>query len=159
MICSSFEIICGLALKDAEFLEYKPILVGEILARLKECALDEARLLLSTHKSTGEPLTELSEDISKRINFFKDQLLTYLEPLTLMNDPKDPLIQCFLHYCPKTLREKFELRLLHEIPPNHKKAIIASRIAARLVYRRGLKWFPTLVDILPILLQDRDLIY
>ncbi|MCC5831616.1 MAG: NAD-glutamate dehydrogenase [Chlamydiales bacterium] len=158
VICSSFEILCGLTLSDIEFLEYKPMLVEEILERLKKCALDEATLLLSEHKKEGKHLSEISDDISKRINYFTDQLLDYLESIELPDNPKDPLIQCFLHYCPKTLREKFHTRLLMEVPDNHKKAVIASHIAARLVYRRGMEWFPTLVDILPLLLHDKGLI-
>jgi glutamate dehydrogenase len=159
VICSSFEILCGLTLLDEEFLENKTALIGEILDRLKLCALNEAQLLLSEHKKTKKHLTEISDEISKRINYFTDQLLDHLETIQLPDNPKDPLIQCFLHYCPNTLFEKFQGRLLKEIPENHKKAVIASHIASRLVYRRGMTWFPTLIDILPILLQDEQLIY
>lgn len=159
VICSSFEILCGLALTDEEFLTNKEHLVAEILEKVRLCALNEAKLLLAEHKKTGKPLTELSEEISKRINYFTDQLLDHFETLQLPDNPKDPLIQCFLQYCPKTLYEKFREKLLHEIPENHKKAIIASHIASRLVYRRGMEWFPTLIDILPLILHDEKLIY
>lgn len=158
VICSSFEILCGLALTDDEFLIHKHEIVQEILERLETCALDEARLLLTSYKESKKHLTELSEEISKRINHFTDQLLDYLEPLQLADDPKNPLIQCFLNYCPKILREKFQDKLLSNIPENHKKAVIASHIAARLVYRRGLDWLPTIVEILPIILQDKKLL-
>lgn len=154
VICSSFEILCGLTLTDDEFLIHKQELVQEILLRLEKCALDEARLLLSSYQETKKPLTELSETISERINQFTDQLLDYLEPLSLSNNPNDPLLKCFLNYCPKILREQFQEKLLQNVPENHKKAVIASHLAARLVYRRGLSWLPTLVDILPIILQD-----
>lgn len=157
VICSSFEILCSLALHDEEFLKYKTILTTEILERIKQCALDEAHLLFKTHREKGLLLTDISDEISKRINFFTDQLLSYLENLHLPNDPSHPLVQCFLSYCPKTLREKFEERLLKEIPDNHKKAVIASYIASRLVYQRGLDWFPSIVDILPLLLQEKTL--
>ncbi len=159
VICSSFEILAGLTLTDDEFLEFKSVLVEEILERLKQCSLDEARLLLNEHQETQKPLTEISDDISKRINYFTDQLLTYLENVELPDNPKDPLLTCFLHYCPKILHEKFQDRLIRQVPENHKKAVIASHIASRLVYRRGMKWFPTLIDILPILLHDKELIY
>lgn len=159
VICSSFEILCGLTLTDVEFLEYKPMLVEEILERLEKFAHDEATLMLSEHKKEGKPLSEISDDISKRINYFTDQLLGYLETIELPDNPKDPLIQCFLQYCPKTLCEKFQSVLLEEVPDNHKKAVIASHIAARLVYQRGMQWFPTLIDILPLLLHDKTLIY
>lgn len=158
VICSSFEILCGLSLSDEEFLKNKQILVEQILELLKKCALYEARLLLTEHRKTKKPLTELSDDISKRINFFTDQLLAYLETIELSDNPKDPLIQCYLSYCPKLLQEQFQDQLLKQVPDNHKKAVIASHLAASLAYRRGMHWFPTLIDILPILLQDKDLI-
>ncbi|MCH9609709.1 MAG: hypothetical protein S4CHLAM45_00990 [Chlamydiales bacterium] len=153
VICSSFEILCGLTLENDEFLKHKEELVEEILETLKSFALSEAQLLLKTHKETKKPLSEISDEISKRINFFSDQLLTYLETIELSDDPSDPLIKCFLDYCPKLLREKFEKQLLEQIPSNHKKAVISSRIAANLVYKRGLDWFPTLVDMLPTALK------
>ncbi|MEZ5315157.1 MAG: NAD-glutamate dehydrogenase [Chlamydiales bacterium] len=159
VICSSFEILCGLTLTDQEFIKYKSILVAEILERLKKCAYDEGSLMLKEHKKEGKPLTEISEDISKRINYFTDQLLDYLETIELPSNPKDPLVACFLHYCPRILREKFETQLLTKVPDNHKKAIIASHIAARLVYQRGMRWFPTLIDILPLILHDKKLIH
>ena len=159
VICSSFEILCSLTLTDEEFLKHKNGLVAEILERLKQCAYDEAALLLKTHQETKGFLTDISDEISKRILFFTDQLLDYLETIPLPSQPEDPLMQCFLYYCPSTLRDQFQERLLSQIPDNHKKAIIASHIAARLVYRRGLNWFPSIVDILPLLLQQKELFF
>ena len=158
VICSSFEILCSLALSDAEFLEHKAVLVKEILHRVRQCSLDEAQLLLNEYSASDKKLTDLSEEVSKRINYFTDQLLEHFNTLQLSNNPQDPLIQCFLNYCPQTLREKYSDRLLSEIPENHKKSIIASHLAARLVYQRGMDWFPSLIDILPLLLRDLTLI-
>ncbi len=154
VICSSFEILCGLSLTDAEFLEHKESLVAEILERVKALSLNEAELLLNERTHSGKKLTELSENISKRINFFTDQLLAHFETLQLSDNPKDPLLQCFLKYCPLTLRTLYPDRLLSQIPDNHKKAIIASHIASCLVYRRGMNWFPSLIDIFPLLIHD-----
>lgn len=153
VICSSFEVLSGLTLGDEAFVANKEQLVKEILARLAECAGNEARLLIETHQETGEPLTEISDIISARINQFTDQLSAYLEPITLSNDPNDKLTKSFLDYCLPTLREKYQERLLHEIPPMHRKAIISCHLAAQLVYKRGLNWFPSVVDILPVLLE------
>ena len=60
VICSSFEVLCGLALGDEIFIENKLQLVQEILARLRECASNEAKLLLDTRRETGEYLTDIS---------------------------------------------------------------------------------------------------
>lgn len=152
VICSSFEVLCGLALGDELFLNHKEILVEEILERIKQCSHNEAQLLLQTHKETGEFLTDISARISERINLYTYQILDYLDSIPLRNDPKDSLIKCFFSYCLPTLRENFQQQLLDEIPEHHKKAIIACHLAARLVYRKGIAWQPTIVDILPVIL-------
>src|SRR5205085_1704523 len=101
VICSSFEVLCGLTLGDDLFLKEKDKLVMEILERLKECASNEANLLLRTLKEQEEGgyLTEISDEISSRINRFCYQLLDHLETVPLSSNPKDPLIKFFLDYC------------------------------------------------------------
>lgn len=154
VICSSFEILCGLTLGDKKFIEYKPILVKEILKRLKECAENEADLLIRTHKENKLPLSKISDMISVRINEFTYQILDFLDTIPLDKDPKSPLMRCFLDYCLPTLREEFQDELIKEIPEHHKKAIISCHIAAKLVYKKGLDWYPSIVDILPLILNS-----
>jgi glutamate dehydrogenase len=154
VICSSFEVLCGLILGDEIFLKNKEQIVLEIKERLIEYASLEASLLLRTHEETHENLTDISDKLSKRINQFKDQMLKYLENITLSDDPNDPLIRCFLSYCLPYLRKNFQKALLQEIPPIHKKAIISAAIASKIVYKKGLNWFPSLIDILPQLLSE-----
>ena len=157
VICSSFEVLCGLALGDEQFLANKNVLVDEILARLKKCAHNEAQLMLQTHRETNDFLTDISDDISARINQFTYQLLDYLEGIRWKNDPNDPLTRCYLSYCLPTLRNLYQEKMLNEIPEHHKKAVVACHIAAQLVYKKGLKWFPTIVEILPILLEKHEI--
>jgi len=157
VICSSFEVLSGLTLGDSLFLANKSKLVEEILERLKQCAANEADLLLTTHQQTGEYLTDISDRISTRINYFTYQLLDYLDNLPLPENPNDPLIQCFLNYCLPILRDRYSTELLHKITDHHKKAIISCHIAARLVYKKGLAWTPTITDILPILLAHKEI--
>lgn len=153
VICSSFEVLCGLALNDATFMAHKSTLVSEILERLKQCSSLEADLLLRTHNQNGEHLTQISDHISNRINQYTYQLLDYLDPLPLSKDPNDPMIKCFLNYCLPTLRESFSAQLLSEIPEHHKKAIIACHLGSYMVYNKGLDWSPSIVDILPLILS------
>jgi glutamate dehydrogenase len=155
VICSSFEVLSGLTLGDEEFVKVKAELVKEILNRLNQCALNEADLLLRTHKETGEYLTEISEQISQRINEFTYTLLDYLDTIPLSSDPNDPLIKTFLDYCLPILRNNYRQQLLERIPEHHKKAIIACHIASQLVYKRGLGWLPSIVDVLPVLLKTQ----
>lgn len=152
VICSSFEVLCGLVLDDETFLKYKEQLVKEIKERLKTCALNEAKLLLNTFKERGGYLTTISDEVSWHINRYTYELLDHLENIQLSNDPKDPLVIKFLEYALPTLVKDFKDKLLSEIPDHHKKAIIASHIASQLVYSRGLSWHPTIVDVLPVLL-------
>jgi len=154
VICSSFEILCGLTLGDEKFIENKGALVSEILERLKTCAAYEAELLVAAHKKTEEPMTRISDAISRHINQFTYQILDYLEGTPPLTDPSSPFVAPLLEYCPKTLREKYPNEILREVPDHHKKAIIAAHIGAGLVYKNGLDWFPSIVDILPILLQQ-----
>lgn len=154
VICSSFEVLCGLALGDDVFLEYKEVLVEEILQRLKSCALSEAKLLLTTLTEKGGRLTDISDLISSRINMFFDQLLQYLDSIELSDSPENALTHSFLSYCLPTLRKKFTENLLTQIPENHKKAIIACLISSEVVYHRGLDWLPSIVDVFPVLLEQ-----
>lgn len=154
VVCSSFEVLAGLALGDEKFIANKSVLVQEILERLGATALNEATLLLKVHRETGDFLTSISEEISLRINEFTYQLLDYLDTLSWPLDPDNPLTKCFLNYCLPTLRKRFKEDLIREIPEHHKKAIVACYLAAHLVYEKGLSWYPTIVDVLPVLLNQ-----
>lgn len=152
VICSSFEVLGGLILTEKEFLAEKPSLVRDILSIIESRARDEARVLLSSHGIAF--LTDVSDWISERINRYTDELMTYLTPLNLAQDTSEPLIKALLNYCPPTLRNKYETRILQEVPDVHKKAIIACFLAQRLVYRKGLDWSPSIVDVLPLIVDD-----
>lgn len=116
--------------------------------------MDEANLLLDTHRQTNEHLTVISEKISDRINLFTYQLLDYFDTINLSMDVSDPMIQCFLSYCPPLLRHRYQNELLTEIPEHHKKAVIACRLASALVYSKGLGWWPSIIEILPLILSE-----
>ena len=145
VIASSLEVLCGLLLTTEQFLEQKETLIAQILDRLKEAARHEARLLLDTHAANGTFLSELTEQISYRINLFTDQLREKSE----------------LDRCEKCLRD-YMLPLLKssdlsKLPISHRRAIIACHIAANLVYKRGLDWWPSVTDILPLVTKDPDI--
>ncbi len=156
VICSSFEVLSGLVLSEKEFMDEKPTLVEEILEVIRLRSQDEAKLLLQSHGSAY--LTQISDEISVKINKFADQLLEYLTPLQLSSDLKDPLVRCLLNYALPVLRKKYAKKLLTDVPDIHKKAIIASFLSQRLVYRRGLGWAPSISEILPLIVSDETLI-
>lgn len=152
VICSSFEVLAGLVLSEEEFIKHKKTIAGEILTTIESRCKDEAQTLLSCHGQ--QLLTEVSELISDRITHFTDELLQYLSTQTLSSDPKDPLIQCLLSYCLPLLRTEYADRILKDVPDLHKKAIIACFLSQRLVYRKGLNWSPSILDVLPLILKD-----
>jgi glutamate dehydrogenase len=156
--CSSFEVLCSLCLSEEEFLKEKTTLVAQILEIIKSQARDEAKLLLKTHKETGGFLTDISDMISERINGYMYQFLDHFQSIKLSEDLKDPLTQALINYCPPLLRQKYQERILKEIPDIHKKAIIACHIASRLVYQRGLSWYPNVIDVLPLIAKDPQII-
>jgi glutamate dehydrogenase len=153
VICSSFEVLSGLTLGDDLFETNKKVIVEELLKRLVQCASNEANLLLTTLKQEGGYLTAISDKISDQINRFTYEILDHLAEVKLSDDLKDPLIKTYLDYALPVLRDKYQERLLKEIPDLHKKAVIACHIAANVVYSKGLKWSPSIVDVLPILIK------
>ncbi len=153
VICSSFEVLAGLCLSEEEFIHEKSEYVQEVLEIIRKAALNEANLILDTHKKTAAFCTDISDKVSERINLYKDQLLDHLEKTEL----NDSLIECLLRYCPPLLRKKYPERIL-KMPDIHKKAIIAVFLAARLVYTRGLDWSPTIVDLLASIAKDPNIL-
>lgn len=157
VICSSFEVLAGLCLTEEEFIKEKSQYVKEVLEIIRIAALNEANIILETHKKTGAFYTDLSEKVSERINLYKYQLLDHLESEKLSNDPRHPLIKCLLLYCPPLLRKRYAERIL-KMPEIHKKAIISVFLASHLVYKRGLDWTPTVADVLETVASDSDIV-
>lgn len=156
VICSSFEVLAGLCMSEEEFLKEKNEYIKQVLEIIGKAALNEAQLLLDTHRKTGQYLTEISDKISEKINLYKYQLLDYLLKIELPKDPKDPLIKALFHYCPQILTKRYRERIL-AMPDIHKKAIIACYLASHLVYTRGIEWIPNIADLLPTLTNDPHL--
>lgn len=154
VICSSFEVLASLCMSEEEFLKEKQEYIQEVLAQIGKAALNEARLILSTHQATGHFMTEISDQISDRINLFKYQLLSYLEKIDLKDQA---LINCLIQYCPPLLQKRYKKGIL-SMPEIHKKAVISCYLASHLVYKRGLDWSPSIADILPMISQDPEIV-
>ncbi|MBS0626359.1 MAG: NAD-glutamate dehydrogenase [Verrucomicrobia bacterium] len=154
--CSSLEVLSSLCMSEKDFLHEKTEYVKQVLEIIRQAALNEAQLILSTHRQTNQYFTDISEKVSEKINHFKYELLDYLETIDLPTDPDHPLIRCLLRYCPPLLTQKYRKAIL-AMPEIHKKAIIACYIGSHLVYQRGLDWNPNIADILPIISNDPHL--
>ena len=155
VICSSLEVLSCLILSEEEFAHEKDSLMKEILAFIREKAFDEVTLMLRTHEETGMPLTTISELISEKINTFTYQILDHLETTPLSQDQNNPLNQCLIDYCPTIFRNNpYKNRLFTNIPAIQQKAMISCYIASRIVYNKGLNWSPSIVEILPLIVQS-----
>ena len=158
VICSSMEILAGLTLTEEEFLLEKESLMPQILEIIEEKAREEGRLLLKSLEATGSFLTDLSDQISEKINTYTYEILSHLESVSLSSDSSDPLIQALLHFCPPLITKKYQSRVIENIPDSHKKAIISCFFASRVIYRKGLDWSPSIIDVLPFIASDPHLL-
>jgi len=155
VVSSSYEILAGLSLLDEEFKAIKPELVKNVLARLADIANAEAGAMMAYWLKHGKKMkmTHISELVSKRINRFTDDIAAYLKPLDLNAPENKKLLQVFIDYVPACIKTGHLEQCLRRVPDMHKKAIISTALATRLVYGKGIDWEPTVVDILPILLN------
>lgn len=154
VICSSLEVQLGLVLGDEKFIKDKPLIMKDVLAFIREKALLEAQLLLKERDRTHESLIALSEKISAKINGYMYEILDYLKPLKLSDDPSDIYNRCLLGFVIPYLQHHHAHEVIARIPDLHKKAIIATFIASNLIYAKGLEWAPSIINILPVVIKE-----
>ena len=145
VICSSYEVLAGLVVEDAEFLAMKPTYVKEVVAIIRARAEAEAKALIAAWKRRGGKarLSDLSQQLSAEIN----RVSGLIEPLIEAHLDDKPLAATWGRHleghCPPILVEKYGKRLLDRIPRAHRIAILAKRLASRMVYKEGLTWCAT----------------
>ncbi|KAH3760382.1 glutamate dehydrogenase [Pelomyxa schiedti] len=154
VVSSSYEILAGLSLKDDQFVAIKPALVKNVLSRLAEIANAEAGAMMAYWLKNGKKIkmTHISELVSQRINKFTDDIATYLKPLDLNAPEHAKLLKVFIDYVPDCIKSGHLDQCLARVPDMHKKAIISTALACKLVYGKGIDWEPSVVDILPLIL-------
>ncbi|MBG0789166.1 MAG: NAD-glutamate dehydrogenase [Desulfovibrionaceae bacterium] len=157
VICSSYEILAGLILSEAEFLEIKDAYVAQLLDILRLRARSEARLLMREFRQAGggRTLTELSFELSASINSLADRVDRVLEE-TVDRVADDPgLAEVLLSYCPAVLAERYGDRLANDLPRGHQIALLSAFISAKMLYQEGLGWAERLVSLRSI----RDVVF
>jgi len=145
VICSSYEILAGLALSEEEFLAAKEEYVPQVLTILGDRARAEARLIIREYKASGgtRRMTEISMALSKEINTLADMIDAalkegYPSAQALRDDPD--LYALLLAYCPRLLSERYADRLIERVPLSHLRALLAAFSASRAVYAEGIGW-------------------
>jgi glutamate dehydrogenase len=146
VISSSFEVLAGLGLTDEEYQRMMCVRPGGQIPAFRERYIREVihaivgkadlefALLWRTHKLTRAPLSELSEDVSRKIN----EITRSIEESTLFANKAVRRSALRLHV-PPALAEAVGLDVLMErLPDSYEKAIFARSIASTFVYRFGI---------------------
>jgi glutamate dehydrogenase len=141
VICSSYEIIAGLLMKDREFLQSKENYVNDVLKILERRAIDESELIFRRHRVSedGKLYTDISNEISEDINEMTDTIYNYLlaHPDKL---EKSAYQKALLLHVPEFVqkRKKFRDRIKN-LPFKYRAAMVSTEIATRSVYQGGLE--------------------
>ncbi len=141
VICSSYEIIGGLLMKDREFLHHKEAYVSDVLKILEKRAVDESDLIFRRHgRSQDKALyTDISDQISHEINDLTDSVYSYLlaHPEVVV---KPPYAKVLLLHLPAFIRKQKRFRdRIKGLPLKYRIAMISTEIATRGIYHGGLE--------------------
>ncbi len=143
---SSLEVFASLSLDDQEYSKlmcvkntkippFRKRYVAEILAIIRENARLEFEVIWREHGRTRLPRSVLTDRVSEKINAVTDAI----NASDLFKDEAlfRKVVECC---CPRVLIEQvgFE-RILKRVPQPYLKAIFASRLASRYVYKHGLE--------------------
>jgi glutamate dehydrogenase len=142
---SSLEVLANLALTDEEFDEHMCVKDGivpefrkkyieQILEIIRENASLEFEIIWKENRAKKIPRAVLTDMISEKINQIKDAI--YQSGLTHDKALLKKVCTCC---CPSTLVELVgHVKLMKRIPATYTKALFASRLAGRYVYKFGL---------------------
>ncbi len=144
VICSSYEVLAGLVLEDVEFLSIKKVFVKEVVDIIRARAESEAKALISAWKRRAGRvrLSDLSQQISAEINRVNGLIEGFITDHLADKDLQSTWTNHLEGHCPASLLQWRE-RLHTRIPREHRVAILAKRLASRMVYQEGLTWCTT----------------
>ncbi|MFA6294209.1 MAG: NAD-glutamate dehydrogenase domain-containing protein, partial [Victivallales bacterium] len=141
---SSLEVLAGLALDDETFEkemvssgedpEFRKKYIREILDLIRAKADAEFEILWYLHAKTGRTLSELSDDLSDKIN----EITTAIESSDLFEDENLRLSVIRSHIPACLLELSGAYKLLERIPLSYQKAIFARSLASGFVYGHGI---------------------
>ena len=143
---SSLEVLAALALSDDEYdelmcvkngrvPEFRQKYVQEIISIIQENASLEFEVIWRENAARGIPRSILSDKLSEKINQVTDAI--YSSQLWQNENLFRNVIQCC---CPQVLLEYIKLDvLLQRVPVTYLRALFASSLASRYIYRYGLE--------------------
>ncbi len=144
VICSSYEVLAGLVLDDAEFISIKPAFIAEVVSIIRARAESEAKALIAAWKRRAGQvrLADLSQQLSVEINRVSGLIEPHIAEHLADKDLQATWNRHLEGHCPPALLAWRE-RLTTRIPREHRVAILAKRLASRMVYQEGLTWCGT----------------
>ena len=121
-------------LSDTEFLLHKDEYVRDVIQILNRLAEQEARLIIRRHHELGGvvPFTEISNLVSRQINEHYARMFAYFQarPDKIKQDSyRQAILQHMTHLIQTTFPER-----INRLPEKIKYAVLASKLAASLVY-------------------------
>jgi glutamate dehydrogenase len=142
---SSLEVLAGLALTDEEYGKYMCVTEGavpafrqqyveQILEIIRENATFEFEIIWKENQAKKIPRSVLSDLVSEKINQIKDAV--YLSDLFDNKPLFKKVNECC---CPPVLIETVGTdKIMKRVPVAYLRALFASRIASRYIYKHGL---------------------
>ncbi len=143
---SSLEVLASLALEDGEFTRlmttssakrdpgFRQRYIKDIIEIIRKNAADEFRALWMEHKSSGQPLSLISDLLSDKINRVTDQIYN-----SRLYDDKRLRRTVIRHHCPRPLVDRLGMEtIMKRIPDMYLRSIFASTLASAYVYKRGI---------------------
>lgn len=145
VICSSYEVLAGLVMSDEEFIARKPQYVKQTIDIIRARADDEAKALVSAWIRRGREvsLSSLSPEFSDEINRVSGLLESVIQAHFEDQGFQATWLRHLREHCPPVMVQDFSDRLMELIPRPHRIAILAKRLASRMVYKEGLTWCRT----------------
>lgn len=145
---SSLEVLAALSFDDTGFLKnmcvdasgVKPAFyeqyVTEVQKKVVANAQAEFEALWMLKSATGEPITELSDKLSKAINKLADELANSKE---LWNDDVTFRNAVLIDALPQLLVNEIGIdNILQRVPDTYLSALFATNLASKFVYSRGI---------------------
>lgn len=152
VICSSYEILAGMAMTEEELAACHARYVEEVLVILGRKARNEAGLLLRERRRRGGTtgLVALSREASLEITALKDALSEAMarQAPTVADIAADPLLTGLVAaHCPPLVAARHLERLFAVAPAAYLHAAAAAQAASTIVYAEGLGWLSRLVGL------------
>lgn len=147
VICSSYEVLGGLVMDDAEFMAVKERFVEDVFVILRDRARSEARLLLSELRRCDrcKPLPVISVEASQEMNHAADAMYEKLMEQAFDVASHKLWSDVVYAYCPAVLVQRYRGRILERIPRRHLYALIAAYVSSTIVYAEGMGWLGSII--------------